>query len=87
MADSRFPPTPTSHLAEEYKPYGQELYDFVGGVFGENGKLFKYRDENDALIGIARRYPIPNHCRNSPRKQVHSPSSSPVNKSDSNSQL
>lgn len=54
MSDSRYPPTPTSQLSEEYKPYGQELYDFVGSVFGENGKLFKYKDENDALLGTAK---------------------------------
>jgi hypothetical protein len=51
MADSRFPPKSTSQLEDEYKPYGQELYNFTGQAFGDNGKLLTYRDEKDALIG------------------------------------
>lgn len=51
MSDSRFPPTTPSQLSDQYKSYGNDLYDFVGNTFGENGKLLTYRDSNDALIG------------------------------------
>lgn len=48
---SRYPPTHSSQLPEEYKPYAKRLEDGITKSFGSNGELITYADSNGALLG------------------------------------
>lgn len=48
---TRFPPTPTSQLSDDLKPYGHIIEEATSKTFGPNGGIFKYQDSNGAYLG------------------------------------
>jgi 4-carboxymuconolactone decarboxylase len=48
---SRYPPTHSSELPEEYKPYAERLEKRICTKFGPNGELMTYQDSKGALLG------------------------------------
>lgn len=47
----RYPPTPSSQLSSEYKPYAEWLESEIAPVLGPNGKILTYQDSDGALQG------------------------------------
>lgn len=48
---TRFPPTPTAQLPQEYQEYSAPLNTICKRLFGENGSTIIYKDQNGGLGG------------------------------------